>query len=160
MESVSADASPIEFAGIRCSAEQLLEIDSGRVMVLVSRPDILRIAACHGLQALHPIIQFVAGVIVTAIGLIPVPYIIGWIHHGGTLILGSKLLLVLAPIGLWLIAESFARGYFLRIETTKGSKRLAFHGKPRAHDVEMFLQSVENRFGYKIEREIATRRNA
>jgi hypothetical protein len=142
-----------ECCGIRCTEQNLCEIDSGKIMVLVPRQGIRRITLRYGFQAPHPILQIGAGCILLAFGYFPILHLVNWMRHGGELLADAvAFLLPVVVVGIVLIISAFKCGYFLEVEQPNGNSRLAFRGRPNSQKLEEFLAAVERRYNLRISR--------
>ncbi len=145
---------PVECCGIRCSEQNLAEIDSGRIMVIITKAGIQRITLRYGLQAPHPIRQTLIGVVLTAFGYYPALYLLRWVQRGGVLLSSVLWIVPIVVIGIATIFGAFKRGHFLHVEGRQGDKRLAFRRKPDPRELEIFLAAVESSYRLEISREV------
>jgi hypothetical protein len=143
----------IEFCGIRCTSERLYEIDSGRIMVEVSKRDVQWIKLRYGLQAPHPLFQFIVGVVVASPGLWGAMAFVKLASGGEKLLKYAALMVPMAVVGAFVAISALKRGYFLDIELSQGHKRIAFHRRPHAEGMTTFLAAVEAKLERRIERE-------
>jgi len=142
-----------ECCGIRCTDQNLCEIDSGKIMVVVAKQNIRRITLRHGFQALHPVLQTIAGCVLVAFGYFPILHLLNWMRHGGGILAHAVAwCLPVVVIGIALILSAFKRGYFLDIEQPNGNSRLAFRRRPDDQKLDEFLATVEHRYNLKISR--------
>ncbi|HWE95966.1 MAG TPA: hypothetical protein VG269_18530 [Tepidisphaeraceae bacterium] len=151
MSEVATDPQPVACAGIQFDAKSLREVDSGRVMVLLSRADIRRVTLRHGSPAQHPVVQVIAGFIMLAMGALPTLYFLHWMREGGRFILHIATMFLFPVLGVWFIYGGFIRRHYLDVETSTGNKKLQFSGKPQLVEIRSFLKTAENSFGYKVE---------
>jgi hypothetical protein len=158
MQSEPASAPPIECCGVICEERRLMEIEHGSVAVLIPRQDLQQIALRNGFQSPHPIIQFLLGVCLVSLGVIPILHLIDWALHGGTLF-DTELWVVafFVVIGICLICAALRRGLFFEVRTPSGTKRLAFHKHPDPQILDAFVKSIEQRYGLRIDRREALR---
>ena len=140
-----------EWRGIRFSEESIAQLDNGRVAASVARIDVQRITLREGTVRERPILQIGAGVAIILIAIIPICQFIGFLSHG-ILWSGIIWLLLAVGVGVLIIRNALKRGHFLDIETTAGHRKLAVEGHPSPSEIDSFLKSFEDRFGYQIER--------
>jgi len=148
-----ASATPVECCGVICDEKRLMEVEHGRVAVFIARQDVQQIALRDGLQAPHPIIQFVIGLCLVSLALIPIMHLIEWATHGGTFF-DAELWIVafFVVIGVYLVFTAFRRGLFFEVRTPGGTKRLTFHKRPQPEILDPFVKSIEQRYGLHIQR--------
>ena len=146
--------SAIECCGIRCSEQNLSEIDTGKIMVTVPRQEVRRITLRHGTQAPHPVLQFVMGLALIGPGYFPARHLVHWLRHGGTFLSDELWIIPFVVAGVWMAFSAFSRGYFLEVELQQGSKRLAFDHEPAFTELEKFLGNVEKCYGLAIVRKV------
>ncbi len=141
----------LECRGIRMTPEGIGVIESGRVVLTLLKSDVQRIILRRGMQAQHPVIQLIFGIVLLVTGLIPLPFMVFFPDVG---VIAMKLgvgALVLVILGGWLLFESLRRGYFLDVETKSGWKKLPLS---KGHDIvefESFLRAAKDTLGYPIE---------
>ncbi|HEX8200674.1 MAG TPA: hypothetical protein VF590_09315 [Isosphaeraceae bacterium] len=103
-----------------------------------------------GWQAQRPLTQLLFGGALLAIGLFPIPLIVGWILHGGTLPMVLAWMTTMAPFGGWLMLDALRRGFFLAIDGLGGRWKLCFDRRAGRSEVEAFLRQAERLFGYQF----------
>lgn len=143
----------LRFAGIRCTECRLAEFDNGHVRRTISRCQIRRLTLVRGSQVQRPRCQECAALLLTLLGTVPLPHLFHWLAHGGPLFTRLLYLLPLLVIGPWLLIEAIHKGYFLRVDLDNGAKKLILHGDCNPREMEAFLASAEQQFGYHIERD-------
>jgi hypothetical protein len=143
-----------EYCGVRCDPDRLVEIDHGRIMAVVKRSEILRIALDRGFQAPHPIRQAVVGVLLLGVGYFPARHLVDWFLHGGVM-LGLELgLIAFAAMGVWILINALRSGYYLDVQLSTGQQRIAFSSEATAEGVGAFVQTIEEQLGLSVVRNI------
>ncbi len=54
----------------------------------------------------------------------------------------------IAALGIVIIRHALRRGTYLAIETTRSARKLSFRGKPDPANLEEFIKSARQKFGY------------
>lgn len=133
----------MEYAGVRCTADSVCSIDAGKCVIIVPRNDIRRAALRYGSASAHPLVQFIFGLGLMALG---IPVLIHSIHlmqNGGTFLTMETWLLFFPVIGVTLVYGSMARNYYLLIETVKEKKKLPFKRPAPVEEIRAFLDSAK-----------------
>ena len=96
-----ADApTSIEYLQILISDKVIAELNSNRIAVVnVARNEIEGIELVKASESKRPFLQLLFGVAILIVGLSPIPLIVAWIIHGGTLFDVQVLLLFLVVVG-------------------------------------------------------------
>jgi len=55
------------------------------------------------------------------------------------------------PMGIWLILNSFRKGYYLEIKWNAGEKRFAFISKPDFSEIKNFIEQMSSKFDYEVD---------
>ena len=152
-EDAADNPGAIEFAGVRFEPDRVIELDGAQVMVNVPRSDIRRIALRHGFYSAHPVIQVGAGIVLTAIGILPTMHLSHWLVQGGTFYGPEAFLVSFVFLGPWLVYDATKRGPHLDVQTTAGRRKLILDKKTVGPEqLDAFLAVVEDRLGYRIDR--------
>jgi hypothetical protein len=141
----------VEYCGIRISETSIAEMDGQQPTVVVQRPDILRVAIFRGWQAQRPLILFVFGAALLAVGLIPIPGIIDWLLFGGILSTAWVWVSTMILFGGYILYDASRRGYFLAIDGLNRHHKLCFSRRAKRSELQSFLRQAEERFGYRFE---------
>jgi hypothetical protein len=142
----------IECCGVRCDDKQLVEVEDGRVMVSVERHCVRQITLRYGVMSPHPILQGLIGMVLASLGFIPAAHLIEWSLHGGEFLAIEAGLVGLSVVGIWLIATSLRRGYFLEVQEKSSRKRLQLRPAPEAEKLASFVRAVEEAWGVNVAR--------
>lgn len=145
----SETAEIIDGHGIRATAEGLFEIDAGRLMAFVPRGEIVGVSLQYGPVVPRPLVQALLAGVLIVIGLSPLPFVLHWVSHGGTLVLETPWLFCLAVIGVWMLLQALRRGIYVAVETDKGNRKLAFSHRVDPPTAKAFIEQVRLRFGYR-----------
>jgi len=156
-QGVAHDQQPIEFAGVRFGLDDVSELEDGRVMVKVPKAQIRRIALREGFYSAHPVVQVIAGIVLSGIAVPPTWHLATWIVGGGTFVSIEAWLIAFMFIGPWLVYDALKRGRYLQVETVAGRKKLILDRRADARALEEFLAAVEQRLGYSIDRSVASK---
>jgi hypothetical protein len=151
-QAASDESEVIDFAGVRFGPDEVVEMDGQQVMVRVAKQEIRRIDLRHGFYSAHPIVQVVAGLVLTCIGVLPAMHLVVWLGSGGTFHAVEAFLVAFVFLGPWLVYDAARRGPHLVVRTGAGQKRLILDKTVDPETLERFLTTVEGRFGYAIKR--------
>jgi hypothetical protein len=102
-----------------------------------------------GFLSKHPLIQLILGMIVSALGLLPIFHFFLVFQYGGKFKFIEALAVAFFVVGIYLVISCLRKGYFLSLETEFGNKRLVFGNKVRKDEVVDFIKTARN-FGYSI----------
>ncbi len=105
---------------IRFTAQEVQELDGNQIVVSVPRKEITSICLCYGEGVERPILQFIAGIIMSALGFILGVYPILGMFRGETVgePIAVKPFAFAAPlifIGVAVIIPIFRRSYYLLV---------------------------------------------
>jgi hypothetical protein len=141
---------------IKFSQDAVCEMDGKKIIVSISKMDILRIVISFGRSAERPIAQGLSGLVLCAIGffigLIPLSNIIVGIINGEHI---NEAYYVIKPfayasplifLGLWLIWSTFRKSYYLLVQTKEGERKLSI-GKSLPSDVYV----AASNYGYTVD---------
>ncbi|HEY8747954.1 MAG TPA: hypothetical protein VIM11_08270 [Tepidisphaeraceae bacterium] len=147
----SSSTLPISSRQISCTDQSLIEMDSGKPLIVIPRNEITGIKFRHGFVSPHPVLQFLVGIALLAPGYFPTIHLIHWIQHGGPFFSLEVWIYSLCFIGLYTAISVFRRGYVLEIARTNSQTRLAFGRHVIATELEAFLSQLETQLGMKID---------
>jgi hypothetical protein len=138
--------------GVCIAADGVAEGTPTRRKNLVGREAIRGLRAVRGFLAPRPLLLALFGVALLAVGLSPVPRLLGWLTSGGTTTDVELLLLILIPLGGWVVYQAAQRGYLLEVDTAAGRRRFEFDATVDAASLEAFLREAEQALGFMVER--------
>jgi hypothetical protein len=144
-------ALPIECCGVRMTDDSLCGIEDGRCFSFIAHPEVRRITLRHGSPSAHPVIQFIAGLLLAAGGVPVIVHLIRWLGHGGTFVTIECGLVVFPIVGVMFVFGSLNRVYFLEVEKGKGWMKLPFSSRTTLEQIRAFLDVMRSRVGYPIE---------
>ena len=129
-QAVAQDQQPIEFAGVRFGPDDVSELEDSRVMVKVPKAEITRIALREGFYSAHPVLQVIAGVVLSGIAVPPTWHLANWIIGGGTFVSIEAWLIAFMFIGPWLVYDA------LKQELASGENKRVVAGNHGSVEVE------------------------
>jgi hypothetical protein len=133
----------MEYAGVRCMADSICSIDAGRCIIIVPRAEIRRVSLGYGSGSAHPLVQFIFGLGLMALGIPVLVHLMQWMRNGGTFLTMETWLLFFPAIGITLVYGSMARNCYLLIETGKEKKKLPFQRRASVEEIRVFLDSAK-----------------
>jgi hypothetical protein len=141
----------LEYQGVYVDERMIAEMAGAWPAVRVPRADIISIEVARGSESQRPIVQFLFGVLLLAMGLFPIPGIIRCLGQGKIVVGHEAILVVWLFLGIWVIYDAVKRRTLLLLRTPRGTKKIAFHGAVDAEELEEFLRLVKTAFGYTVE---------
>ncbi len=149
---------------VHISASGISQLDGDAVVLNVPKEEIRRVTLAHDSRARRPFLQFFAGFILVATGLV---FLIAafLIAEGGVYVVQLKSLVLGVPvlpiglwslvgIGLWLIIGVFRGRYNLMIDTERGSRKIFFAESADIRDIRDFVGRAAREMGYTIDTSI------
>jgi|GEM_PF-3159858 len=107
--------------------EDICELDGNREVIRVPRDEVRLVELCRDSGSHHPILQAALGVVLSTFGLWGVGGLVAWLREGGVLYLGiTTALIVLLPVGAWVVFDAFRPRVLLRLRLNKGRRKLLF----------------------------------
>ncbi len=149
---------------VHISTSGISQLDGDAVVMTVPKAEIRRVTLAHDSRASRPFLQFFAGFILVATGLV---FLIAafLIAEGGVYVVQWKSLVFGAPvlpvglwsmvgIGLWLIIGVFRGRYNLSIDTQRGCRKIFFAESADIRDIRDFVGRAVRELGYDIDMSI------
>jgi hypothetical protein len=149
---------------VNISLSGISQLDGEAVVTAVPREEIRRITLAHDSRVRHPFLQFFAGFILIATGLV---FLIAafLIAEGGVYLvqlksrtLGIPLLPIglwsMVGIGLWLITGVFRGRYNLLIDTRDGCRKIFFAESADIREIRDFVGRAVRELGYDVDMSI------
>jgi len=143
---MGADAiGEILVGNVRCSDDAVEALQDGRVIDQVKLGEIRAVSLRFGRTAKHPWIQFVAGLVLVALGTLPAIHMVMWLTHGGVFVAWEVFIVLFGALGIFVTWESVQMGHYLEVATAKGNKRLAFAHGTRGEEIRLWMEALERR---------------
>lgn len=95
-----------QYGNICLTNDALCETDRAQVLVSVPRERIRSVTLRNGIKVAHPILQILMGLVLVAIGGLPVVHVFRWATTGGTFVILEAAAAPLAFLGVWQIASA------------------------------------------------------
>ena len=141
----------IEVSGIRFEEAKISNVQDNRVFASINRSDIGRLDFRWGILSQRPVIQVGIGALLSLIGLSVVRVIYMWFTYGGTAFDFQIMLVLLLPMGAWVIVDALKVGYYLSIERRSGSKdKMTFHKTQDQNSLEELSRQLRSKLNYEI----------
>jgi hypothetical protein len=141
----------IEVSGIRFEETKISNVQDNRAFASINRSDISRLDFRWGILSQRPVLQVIFGAILSLFGLSVVRFIYMWLTYGGTAFDYQIMLVLLLPMGAWVIVDALKVGYFLSIERRSGSKdKMTFHKTQDQNSVEELSRQLRSKLKYEI----------
>ena len=129
---------------IAFSKKGVSEYSGERCVVFIPREEIQLIETKTGSRAENPLVQGIAGFLLSAVGLFAIYMVI----KGGAMLLRWEAgFLVFGGVGVWLLWEALRQGRYLRVVCAKGDRKLIFHGTVNESELQEFSRNT-TRLGY------------
>ncbi len=141
----------IEVGGIRFEETKISNVQDKRVFASINRSDISKLDFRWGILSQRPVLQVIFGVVLSLFGLSVVRFIYMWLTYGGKAFDYQILLVLLLPIGGWVIVDALKVGYFLSIELRSGSKdKMTFQEKQNLNSLEELSRQLQSKLNYEV----------
>jgi hypothetical protein len=138
----------VEHASVRLGADGAAEMDGIRRLVYIPRAQVVRLEIVHGSAAERPLVSLILGVILLALALLgPAMLVLALLGRGRVEIKFVTSIAFIVPAA-WLLDLVIRRRWFLKVHTSKGSRKLIFGKGSDPVAMEQFLVSAKQRFGY------------
>ncbi len=148
----------IEVSGIRFEETKISNVQDKRVFASINRSDITKLEFRRGILSQRPVMQVVLGAIISLAGLLVVRFIYMWLTYGGTAFDYQIMLVLLLPIGAWVIMDALKVGYFLSIDLRSGSRdKMTFQEKQNQNSLEELSRQLRSKLHYEVR--ISLKRN-
>lgn len=147
MQSNSTSPQLPDLGGIRCTRENLYELEGDRIMISVARNEVRRIELRYGVRAPHPILQLIAGAALFGVGIVGLGIFGVALQRGGRLAGTAALTIPFGVVGVGLVVGAFRRGYSLEVELLEGRKRMHFNAKVSPEQMKNFISAIERQWG-------------
>lgn len=136
--------------GVLLHPEYVTLEERGKTVKSVRAEQIESISLEYGSHSHHPLIQMVFGVVLAAVGLLPAIGALRWYREGGTLDVWYFLVVLLLPLGLWVIRDATRRGFHLLVRARPESHKLPLQGVVAPADLRDRLFAAADLAGYEI----------
>lgn len=134
---------------VRISAAGVAEMDEHRYAIAIPRAEVLGIELSFGSAAERPIISAILGVSFACVATFLAALIVLAIRDGHVAVPKAAIAGVAFYLpAWWLLDLALRRRFFLRVQTPSGSRKLVFHDRHDAAEVERFVTAARLRFGY------------
>lgn len=140
----ATDSERLSYLNITFSHKGVAEYNGNTCMVFIPREGILKIENVFGSRSERPLVQLIAGGLLSAVGLAGLVMIL---HGGWQLFRWEAGFLVFGGIGIWMMIEVLRRGHYLRVIGSKETRKLVIHGKVVPSELQDFLRKAE-KLGY------------
>jgi hypothetical protein len=141
----------LEVSGIRFEETKISNVQDNRVFASINRSDISGLDFRWGILSQRPVVQVIFGALLSLFGLSVVRFIYMWLTYGGTAFDYQIMLVLLLPMGAWVIVDALKVGYFLSIERRSGSKdKMTFHKTQDQNSVEELSRQLRSKLNYEV----------
>ncbi|HEX4954816.1 MAG TPA: hypothetical protein VF017_15610 [Thermoanaerobaculia bacterium] len=144
--------STTDFQGVRIDDQVVASVKGGQTTFALPREKVRDVRLRFGFQAERPLLQLLLGLLLAAVGALQIPGAYEFVVHGGTIYLDVMVfLLLLVPLGAWLMAHGLRRGFYLFVEVPNDRFKIPFRGRPTREAIVDFLSIARARTGYSIQ---------
>jgi hypothetical protein len=143
-------AEDLQLDTVRFSDSGAAEMDQHRQAIFIPRAQITRVEVGYGSGAERPAVVIVLGLALIAVAIGSVVVMVLAIMRGGVRVPVALISAIAFTLpGWWLLDLGLRRRPFIRVHTHNGdTRKLVFHKVRDRESVDVFLQSVRQRFGY------------
>ena len=138
----------IDLGGVRASRDRISQVERGVVTCTVLRADVLDVSIRRGSPSNRPKLQVVFGILLVALGLLPLPGILNWLVNGGVMHAGFVWWLAWAALGIWLIANALSTRTYLLARMQGRVEKFVFDAAVPDAEPEHFVTAICDEFGY------------
>jgi len=118
---------------------------------VVRRSSIHRAGLRYGVQAQHPALLFILGVVLCGTLAWPVLRVVDFLANGGTLFGYDFYIGSLAVLGGWLVYDAVKRGWVLTLALERSTVKLAFDKGAEIEGLRKFVRHARAETGLWIE---------
>ena len=146
---------------VQISGSGVSQLDHGAIVATVPKEEIRKITLSYDPRSRHPFLQFLAGFVLIATGLILLvaEFIIA---EGGVVLMQLKSIVLGIPVvpillwamvgfGAWLLIGVFRGRYNFRIRTDDGMRKIFFAESADVRDIRSFATRANDELGYAID---------
>jgi hypothetical protein len=145
----------LEYENIVASERGLFEVQHGRMMAHVLRPEIKAVRLIQSTSANRPVAEGVIGTCLAAIGLYAaVSWILGRMAFSDYLIA----LLAAGPIGAAMLYDVLRRRFVLLVDSEGATRKLAFSTRADREEIEHFCKAIQETYNIPIEAKFAAQK--
>jgi hypothetical protein len=140
----------IEVGGIRFEETKISNVQDNRVFASIDRSDITSLDFRWGILSQRPFLQISFGALLSLFGLSVVRFIFTWLTQGGIAFDYQIMLILVLPMGIWLIMDALKRGYFLSIQLRSGKDKMTFEKQQDQDSLEQLSRQLRSKLNYEI----------
>ena len=127
------------YLNLEISEKGISELSGGRRIVFIPREEIQSIEVRFGSNAERPLLQIIAGIILTALGCAGAVMIFDNPGRGLRWGLGF---IIFGGLGIWMLWEAIHKSHYLLVITRNDRRKLVFKGRWAASDFDQFTQDA------------------
>ena len=133
---------------IEISENGLSEFNGGSRIIFIPKENIQSIEVGFGSSAERPRLQFVAGLMLSSLGLVGLAMVLASGMRGLRWALGF---LIFGGFGVWFLYETAKQSRYLRVVCHNDERKLVFRGKCNEQEFSKFLKDAAE-LGYDFDR--------
>jgi hypothetical protein len=138
----------LEYGAVRLGADGVSEMDGSRRLVHIPREQVVRLEVIHGSAAERPLVSLILGVFLGALSLVGPMMLVGALLGRGRVEIKFVTSIAFLVPAAWLFDLVLRRRWFLKVHMKKGSRNLIFGKVSDPVEVQRFVFSAKERFGY------------
>ncbi len=136
--------------GIVFHRDYLALEEHGKTVKAVRRGQFESITLEHGFYSHHPLLQTIFGLGLTVVGALPAVWALRWAREGGTLDVWYFVVVLLLPLGLWVVRDATRRGLQLVVRGTPESHKLPLPRTAEPPALYRQVQAAAGAAGYEV----------
>ena len=127
--------------GIALTEQKVVEFSGNRPGVTIPLKEIHRVEIQYGFSSERPLIGALFGLFLSGIGLVGCYRAIMTVINEGVFFFPFLAMIPFVVIGIWVLYKCFAQGYFLRVDTSRGSRKLNFDHRIKPGEASEFANN-------------------
>lgn len=140
----------VECHGVRAASDGLHELDENRAVVTVPRDMLRHVELRYGVSNERPLLVVAFGLVLLLIALGLAGLLVLWFLGGGVAYDVEFALLLLGPLGAWLMHAAVRRRFFLLVQTEHELRKLAFSKAATFEELRSFADKAEPVFEISV----------
>ena len=146
----------IECGSVRISNDAIRQLSGKRTIIHVPRSSVRHVELARRIGAERPAVHIISGALLVGIGCIGIEMLYTMLIADGIFapfrVLG---LLLLMPVGFWLIITAFTKKTQLYVTMENDRRKILFDRKTDHQSIKEFIHQARARYGYAIDDSIS-----
>jgi len=140
----------MDYGNVSITWKRVAELDGKSVAVAIPRENIEAIRLCYGRQGERTWLQVVFAAALMVSGGVALLTVIQGTRASGVFFDWFSLVVLMLPIGGWMLRTALTPGYYLEVVTADDRRKIAFAADARREEIETFLEAASDELGVAI----------